>query len=275
MAADLKGPDAPRFFFHLGDVVYFYGERREYFPQFFEPYEPYTAPIFAIPGNHDGDLVNPDGRVHSLTAFVRNFCAPTPVRTPEAHDSRRAAMTQPNVYFTLRAPFVTIVGLYTNVPDGGRLADDQLRWLTHELKAAPTDAALLVALHHPVYSADLLHGSNLTLGEHLDAACKQAGRWPDAVLTAHVHNYQRFARTIGGRTIPYIVAGAGGYHNLHHVPVDNLPFTHPELHGLELVHFRDRVFGYLLIEATADQITLAYHSIDDEKADTVTVELQP
>jgi hypothetical protein len=168
---------------------------------------------------------------------------------------------------------VTIVGLYTNVPDGGRLADDQLRWLTHELKAAPGDAALLVALHHPVYSADLQHGSNLTLGEHLDAAFKRAGRWPDAVLTAHVHNYQRFARTVGGRTIPYIVARAGGYHNLHHVPVGNLPFTHPELDGLELVHFRDREFGYLLIDASLNQLTLAYHTVDDAQADTVTVPL--
>ena len=47
-------PDCPAFFYHLGDVVYFKGEAAEYFPQFYEAYENYAAPILAIPGNHDG-----------------------------------------------------------------------------------------------------------------------------------------------------------------------------------------------------------------------------
>ena len=38
---------------------------------------------------------------------------------------------------------------------------------------------------------------------------------PDAVLTGHVHNYQRFTRALQGRQVPYIVAGAGGYWHLH------------------------------------------------------------
>ena len=53
-------------------------------------------------------------------------------------------MTQPGVYFTLDAPFVSIVGLYTNVLEGpgvissqhGRypIGDEQLHFLTAELK---------------------------------------------------------------------------------------------------------------------------------------------
>src|SRR5262249_32648321 len=45
----------PAFFYIPGDVVYFNGQAEEYYPQFYHPYENYTAPIFAIPGNHDGD----------------------------------------------------------------------------------------------------------------------------------------------------------------------------------------------------------------------------
>src|SRR6476469_4422401 len=30
--------DRPAFFYHLGDVVYFYGAAEEYYPQFFDPY---------------------------------------------------------------------------------------------------------------------------------------------------------------------------------------------------------------------------------------------
>ena len=47
--------DRPAFFYHLGDVVYFHGLRHLYGVQFYEPYKYYPAPIFAIPGNHDGD----------------------------------------------------------------------------------------------------------------------------------------------------------------------------------------------------------------------------
>ena len=46
----------PSFFYHLGDVVYFTGARSSYYDQFYDPYLHYAAPIFAIPGNHDGDL---------------------------------------------------------------------------------------------------------------------------------------------------------------------------------------------------------------------------
>ncbi|MGZ4273758.1 MAG: hypothetical protein ACXVRP_08335 [Solirubrobacteraceae bacterium] len=40
----------------MGDVVYPHGEEAGYRDQFFSPYVAYTAPIFAIPGNHDGEL---------------------------------------------------------------------------------------------------------------------------------------------------------------------------------------------------------------------------
>src|SRR5215471_14152516 len=46
------GGEKPAFFYHLGDVVYYYGEAEQYYPQFYEPYIHYDAPIFAIPGNH-------------------------------------------------------------------------------------------------------------------------------------------------------------------------------------------------------------------------------
>lgn len=46
--------DVPSFLFHLGDVVYYFGEGSYYYDQFYEPYRMYPAPIIAIPGNHDG-----------------------------------------------------------------------------------------------------------------------------------------------------------------------------------------------------------------------------
>ena len=46
-------------------------------------------------------------------------------------------MTLPNVYWTLDSPFVTIVGMYTNVPEHGSIDSEQQQWLTHELADRP------------------------------------------------------------------------------------------------------------------------------------------
>ncbi|MGZ4313735.1 MAG: metallophosphoesterase [Solirubrobacteraceae bacterium] len=54
--AGVTRPVAGGLFYHLGDVVYPHGEEAGYRDQFFSPYVAYTAPIFAIPGNHDGEL---------------------------------------------------------------------------------------------------------------------------------------------------------------------------------------------------------------------------
>jgi Calcineurin-like phosphoesterase len=258
LAAD--GP-APSFLYLLGDVVSYHGHRSDYYAQFYEPYARYAAPIFAVPGDRDGDPLEARGEP-SLTAFADNFCAPRPHLLPEAGDVRRDAMTQPNVYWTLMTPFVTVVGLYSNVPEGGRLDEDQLGWLVGELAAAPRDVSLVVACHHPPYSADARHGGSAYVGETLDAAFAAAGRVPDAVLSAHVHNYQRFDRSLAGRTVPYVVLGAGGYWRLDPIAADAPapPWEVPEL-GVTLRRWCDDRHGFLRVTATRDGLTLEYVTV--------------
>lgn len=253
MVDDFAGPapDRPAFFYHLGDVVYFNGEQKEYYPQFYEPYADYAAPIFAIPGNHDGDPI--DDSEPSLSAFVRNFCSAAPVNLPEAGEHPRDAMTQPNVYWTMEAPFTRIIGMYTNVPEGGQVGDNQIAWLRAELESAPADRALVLALHHPIYSVDTHHSGSARMKEVVEEAVERAGRAPDIVLTGHVHNYQRFSAPLGGKHIPFIVAGAGGYHNLHYVP-NNLPKPPVKVRGLPGVTLHswcDDRHGFLRLEVHA------------------------
>ena len=101
----------------------------------------------------------------------------------------------------------------------------------------------------------------------LDEAMQQANRIPDAVFAGHVHNYQRFTRQLNGRALPYIVAGAGGYHNLHHVPrslkdpPQPLPFTVPEQEDVQLETFCDDQFGFLRLEITAETLKGDYFTI--------------
>src|ERR1700761_9622787 len=87
--------DKPSFLYHVGDVVYFNGLSNHYLEQFYEPYQFYPAPIFAVPGNHDGDTLTrkgdePDDEP-TLTGFMTNFCAPQ----AEFLFKHREVMTQP------------------------------------------------------------------------------------------------------------------------------------------------------------------------------------
>ena len=234
LAADLKagGPGAPSFFFHLGDVVYSFGEAQYYHDQFYDPYRAYDRPIFAIPGNHDGmvfgsSLSGP--QVPSLEAFLRNFCAAQPGPSTDSGGLVRSVMTQPGVYFTLDAPFVSIIGLYSNVLEGPGVissqgghfpivGDTQLEFLKGELQRLKPDhdaqkRAVIIAVHHPPTSADSKHGGTVGLSKDIDDCCVAAGLWPDAVLSGHAHLYQRFSRTVEGlnREIPYVTSGSGGY----------------------------------------------------------------
>jgi hypothetical protein len=233
MAKDLKksNGDAPAFFFHLGDVVYSFGEAEYYHDEFYEEYRAYDRPIFAIPGNHDGMVFGGSSvtpQVPTLEAFLRNFCAATPGPSPDSGGLVRSVMTQPGVYFTLDAPFVSIVGLYSNVLDGPGvissqgghypIGDQQLTFLKAELARLKPDRdagnrAVIIAVHHPPVSLDSKHGGAAGLANDLDECCKAAGLWPDAVICGHAHLYQRFSRKVDGlgRDIPYVTAGCGGY----------------------------------------------------------------
>jgi hypothetical protein len=254
----------PSFLYHLGDVIYYAGESQNYYWEFYEPYNQYPAPIFAIPGNHDGD-VDPLAPAPSLQAFVRNFCAQAPVHTPEAMDSPREAMTQPNVYWTLDAELATIIGLYSNCPEGGQMTAAQIDWFASELQNAPQNRALIVAVHHPVFSAYGPHPGSQHLYDVFQQAFTTTGRIPNLILCGHVHNYQRFSGMIAGQEVVFVVAGAGGYNTrLHTLAREFHALPLPiQMAGSEgtLENFCDSRHGYLKVEVTAHQIHCDYFAV--------------
>ncbi len=272
MARDFSRPrlqDRPAFFFHLGDVVYFRGEADQYYPQFYDAYEHYPAPIFAIPGNHDGESSR---QAESLAAFVSNFCGVAPAYPPDALDIvTRDTMTQPNVYFTLECPLVTIVGLYSNVPEGGEIHDDQIDWFIQQLRDAPLDRALLVAVHHPLFSADTHHSGSPEILRVFKHAILTSGRSPDLVLTGHVHNYQRFTWQFGAHEIPVIVAGAGGYPNLHELPRPNGEPIHTPFRShdadVTLESYKDDRHGFLRLEISPTRVVGKYYALPERARD--------
>jgi hypothetical protein len=296
MAADVQagGTDAPAFFFHLGDVVYNFGEAQYYYDQFYEPYRAYDRPIFAIPGNHDGMVFGASSsapQVPTLAAFLTNFCATAPGPSPEAATISRSVMTQPGVYFTLDAPFVSIIGLYSNVLDtgggiissqGGKypISDVQLAFLTAELarlkpQRQAGQRAILIAVHHPPLSCDAKTGGSGGLMQDIDACCKSAGLWPDLLLSGHAHLYQRFTRTVNGRQAPYIVCGSGGFAAT--APMAGAPPAGTVVgdHKLEIAPIIQ--FGYLTITTDGKTLTAQFNSAPRnapvKQLDSVTVDL--
>jgi hypothetical protein len=215
MATDYKpgaGSLNPAFLFHLGDVIYGPSKQEHYGERFYRPYRHYPGKIIAIPGNHDGETKSAADKP-SLNAFRANFCARSATVPEQAAGSGiyRETMIQPGVYWLLDAPFVRIIGLYSNcLENPGYLEGDggadtsQLHWLRTKLKSIAgkkDNKALVMATHHPPYS-QAGHAGSREMSQSIDAICHAAGIFPDAFLSGHAHNYQRYTRRIGGKQFP-------------------------------------------------------------------------
>lgn len=250
----------PQFLYHLGDIVYSYGEAGNYDEQFFGPYSQYPGPIFAIAGNHDSDI-NPNAAkpYQSLDAFRAVFCDTQDRAIPFNHSSMRQSITQPNIYWTLETPLATIIGLYGNVVKFGRITPEQREWFLAELKYAQSlrpDKALVVCVHHAPFSADINHGSSLYMIDFLEQAFDETGVRPDIVFSGHVHNYQRFKKEYpDGKPITFVVAGAGGYDELHAVAKpDDERFTsaNDRFDNVTLENYCDDRHGFLKIRLSKE-----------------------
>jgi hypothetical protein len=284
MSADYNIADpatSPAFLFHLGDVIYYDNTDAGYTSQFYTPYKKYPGKIIAIPGNHDGELFKYDdpkqigvGQVHSLDAFQKNFCQDKTGVPPAAKTIYREMISQPAVYWYLNAPFVDIVALYSNVADGpGYISDDkvigtvQKDWLTKTLtniatqRHAGSRKALIIAVHHPPFSGGG-HAPSTHMLQDIDDSCKQAGVMPDAVISGHSHNYQRFTRYSNFKgvnmQIPYYVVGCSG-HGIQPVPhadgskVGDHTFD-SSLYG----------YGYLTVTVNTRQIIITFNQVSQD-----------
>jgi hypothetical protein len=255
--------------------VYYFGEATYYYDQFYEPYRDYPAPILAIAGNHDG-VVYASDPAPTLSAFLHNFCAPSPAPSPDAGGLVRTTMTQPGVYFTLDSPFVKILGIYSNVlEDPGVISGEngankvldnrQITFLATALERAKSESftgAIIIAVHHPPFTGGSDHGGSPLMLQDIDGACQQAGVWPHAVFSGHAHNYQRYTRIVNNYQIPFVVAGCGG-----HSPLAKMRATYRTPYKIDdtltLESYDDTDYGYLRVVVNADTMSIEFHPETD------------
>jgi hypothetical protein len=94
----------------------------------------------------------------------------------------------------------------------------------------------------------------------LDDCCTEAGIWPHAVLSAHSHNYQRYARTISNnRMIPYFVVGTGG------IGTQNIPAPIGAKSPDGSVRYANAVqsHGFLTTSVSRDRLALTFTAAVD------------
>jgi hypothetical protein len=286
----------PAFFYHLGDVVYYFGQERYYYDQFYDPYRDYQGPIFAIPGNHDGVLFKSEPVKYSLEPFFNNFCANVPTKDPSAKGFARTTMTQPGAYFTLNAPFLKIIGLYSNAGEATGVISDpntgpaQLTFLESQLAAAAAQRAqkgaapfaLIMATHHPPFTISKSHLPSPDMLAQIDQACTTAKIWPDVMLSGHAHLYERYTRTMkaDGRQIPYVVAGNGGYLNLSAPrmgkngvnPQPGIPGNDGKGNQLTLNVYNNTMYGFLRLTVDKNSILCESLGVDETTNKTTSLD---
>ena len=273
--ADASANDKkPAFLYHLGDVVYFAGDINKYGDNFYETYKDYPAFIVSVPGNHDCQPDDPqDGPVDPnkapLDGWVKNFMSPTPAQLGSLKTgANRTQMDLPNVFWTFTTPRATFVGLFSNVGETeGEIHQDQIDWFKGELRAADPNLALIAAVHHPPFSGDVEHVGSSAVYKVLFDSFAAAKRYPDLILSGHVHNYQRFTCVVqnNGKSlqIPCIVVGDGGYTRLGKLQKINGAYPQTPLNlpdGLTLESYDHDNFGFLRLEVSATQISGSFFS---------------
>jgi hypothetical protein len=264
----------PAFLYHLGDVVYFAGDIDKYGDNFYATYKDYPAFIVSIRGNHDCQPDDPqDGPVDPnkvpLDGWVQNFMSKNPGQLGSLKTGAgRTQMDLPNVYWTFTTPFATIIGLFSNVGETeGEIHQDQIDWFRGELTAADPQLALIVTVHHPPFSGDVEHSGSTQVFKVLFDSFQAANRYPNLILSGHVHNYQRFTNEVQGANgalqIPCVVAGAGGYTKLGKLHKINGRYPNAPLpigNGLTLEQYDQDNFGFLRLELSKTQIVGTYFS---------------
>jgi hypothetical protein len=156
-----------------------------------------------------------------------------------------------------------IVALNSNceeVPGGCEEGSQQVRWLKADLAANDDKKCTLAYMHHPRFSSGVKHG-NTHYVKPLWEALYEAGA--DVVLSAHEHNYERFApQNPGGREDPEggireFVVGTGGGKGTYPIlePIANSEVHNDDTYGVLRLTLRPKGYDWRFVPVEGETFT--------------------
>lgn len=205
------------------------------------PASVFPGPAYAIPGNHDHQVM-PENKVAAELAYAKK---------------PGTRWTMPSLWYRVelpaKDPVITVIALDSNVPfpRPAKLPNftltaaqhaEQLTWLEAELSKPLNTPFLVVMGHHPIYS-DGPHGDHAILIRD----------WEPLLRKHNVHLYL-----------------AGHDHDLQHIEFANHPTSFflsggggADLYNLKIQQsergpFAQKVYGFSHIEMTPDLLTLRH-----------------
>jgi hypothetical protein len=214
------------------DVIYPAGDAEDYGAKFYDPYEEYLHPIYALPGNHDwddglvgfmyhmcgADVVSAppaaNERVRSLQERLRLLLWRRPAkRGPEDLPERRRTESdrrsdQRSPYFAIETGPLLVVGIDTGM--GGVMDLEQGEWLRGISREVDKPKLLLTG--KPIFVDGEHHPGPIEGGGTVDEIVRAPRHNYVAAIGGDIHNYQRYSVKVSGREAPlyYLVSGGGG-----------------------------------------------------------------
>jgi hypothetical protein len=147
---------------------------------------------------------------------------------------------------------------------GCHVLSPQIRWLKADLTANEDKICTLAYMHHPRFSSGKEHGSTSEVVPLWDTL-HEAGA--DVVLSAHEHNYERFApqdpdgRLDTERGIREFVVGTGGMsHYEIEAPLTNSEIHNDDTYGVLKVTLRSVGYNWRFIPVEGEVFTDSGHS---------------
>ena len=173
------------------------------------------------------------------------------------HYFGRAAGDPGKGYYSYNLGKWHIVALNSNCKEEEEVIDceassPQIRWLEADLAANDDKRCTLAYMHHPRFSSGAKHG-NTRYVKPLWEALYEGGA--DVVLSAHEHNYERFApQNPGGgadteRGIREFVVGTGGGKGLYPIlePIANSEVYNDETYGVLKLTLRPKSYDWQFV----------------------------
>lgn len=229
--------DGPDFVALLGDLVFRGSSAAEWarFDALAAPLREARIPVVPILGNHEYWV----GRRPALANFFARF---------------------PNLagrhWHAARYGPVALVALDSNIRFLPSAAwEEQRSWFAGELARADADRQVrgtLVLVHHPPYTNSTVTGDELHV-QRVFVPPFAAARKTIAMLSGHVHSYERFQR--GGKI--YVVAGGGGGPRARLAAGDRRRHADDLFDGPSVRHFH-----YLLSTVTAEGLSFEMKGMD-------------